>query len=55
MKHHALNSFGGPGVRTRSCLRVAPLAGFFLLALIGNVIGGVAFVAGLNYAQVSLE
>jgi formate/nitrite transporter FocA (FNT family) len=29
------------------------LAGFFVPTLIGNIIGGVAFVAALNYAQVS--
>lgn len=31
----------------------AALSGFFVPTLIGNVIGGVAFVAALNYAQVS--
>jgi formate/nitrite transporter FocA (FNT family) len=31
----------------------AALGSFFLPTLIGNIIGGVAFVAALNYAQVS--
>lgn len=31
------------------------LVSFFLPTLIGNIIGGVAFVAVLNYAQVSLD
>lgn len=31
----------------------AALGGFFLPTLLGNIIGGVAFVAALNYAQVS--
>lgn len=33
----------------------AALGSFFVPTLIGNIIGGVAFVAVLNYAQVSLD
>jgi formate/nitrite transporter FocA (FNT family) len=31
------------------------LGNFFLPTLVGNIIGGVAFVAALNYAQVSRD
>jgi formate/nitrite transporter FocA (FNT family) len=37
---------------------ITPLAafgGFFLPTLLGNIVGGVAFVAVLNYAQVSMD
>lgn len=33
----------------------AAFSSFFLPTLIGNIIGGVAFVAALNYAQVSTD